>query len=357
MTTKAKNQHYVPKFYLRHFSYQDNQNQIGIFNVKSSFYFDKANLKFQGSKNFYYGDDGTLEGNLAEIEGKLASVIKEICFSKNIPPKNSNDYFILLAFVALTHIRNPTSIEGKKKAFQAMRDKLLELSPQSDIDSLIPEISHEEALSLSFGMLDELIQMIVDLDYKILINNTENVFITSDNPIVKYNQYLEQKKWQASKTGFGMTGLQIFVPLNESVTLLLFDSGIYKVGTNKQKIVSITDKSEIEQLNILHFVNCIETIYFNHNINKQEIFRLFEKSKKYIKANVASASINTLVTTDNKEDNIEKDNLLIMHTSDCAIKLNLSWLKIHSKGKSHKLHPSMAQIRPHCEKIRNSRRK
>ncbi|WP_432416443.1 DUF4238 domain-containing protein [Pseudalgibacter alginicilyticus] len=34
--TEKANQHYVPKFYLRYFSYLGNQNQISVFNTKSN---------------------------------------------------------------------------------------------------------------------------------------------------------------------------------------------------------------------------------------------------------------------------------------------------------------------------------
>ena len=38
MVTDKKNQHYVPKFYLRNFSFEDNKKQIGLFNLENEFY-------------------------------------------------------------------------------------------------------------------------------------------------------------------------------------------------------------------------------------------------------------------------------------------------------------------------------
>jgi len=72
MKTDKKNQHYVPKFYLRNFSFQNNKKQIGVFNIENEFYFLKAKLKTQGSKNFFYGSDGVIEDSLSLIEGELS---------------------------------------------------------------------------------------------------------------------------------------------------------------------------------------------------------------------------------------------------------------------------------------------
>jgi len=351
MKTEKKNQHYVPKFYLKQFSFQNNLKQIGLFNSRNSLFIEKAPLKTQGSKNFYYGDDGTIENKLSEIEGILAFTIKEICETGLIPTKDTEKYFSLLAFISITHLRNPISIEGKIQAFEAARNKLIELHPKTDIDKLMPAVTHDQALELSFGMVNHIMQMIRDLEIKILINKTNLSFITSDNPIVKYNQFLESRNWHGSKTGFGVVGLQIFVPLNQNVMLVLFDNSIYKIGNKKQKTIEISKPSEVYQLNLLQILNCTDTIYFNHSFNEFEARSLFEKSKKFIKANISKASIATLVEPNEKETS--KDNLLIMHNSDCEINLSISSFKIHSKGKSHKLHPSMAQLRPHCQKIRD----
>ncbi|WP_394261826.1 DUF4238 domain-containing protein [Moraxella boevrei] len=53
MITDKKNQHYVPKFYLRNFSYNNNGKQIGLFNLKSEKFFVNVPLKNEASKNFF----------------------------------------------------------------------------------------------------------------------------------------------------------------------------------------------------------------------------------------------------------------------------------------------------------------
>ena len=45
--TEKKNQHYIPKFYLRNFSYQNFGKQIGVYNLENKLYIPKAALKNQ----------------------------------------------------------------------------------------------------------------------------------------------------------------------------------------------------------------------------------------------------------------------------------------------------------------------
>lgn len=349
MITEKKNQHYIPKFYLRNFSYQGNKKQLGVFNIFNQIYVQKAKLKTQGSKNFFYGIDGKIEDELANIEGQLAKVLKNIIQDKTLPSKYSAAHHNLLFFVTLTDLRNPVKIENIKNMVEQTKDRILEIDPKTDIKKLLPDINHEDFIKMSLSNIPSSSNNMLDLDYKILINKTNIPFITSDYPIVKYNQFLEQKNWKLGKTGYRLVGLQIFIPLNAEITLLFFDSNIYKVSNRKQKILNITKKSDIDQLNILQFVNCFETIFFDENASEVYIKCLYQNSKKFKRANVSKAELSYLFRKGDDEDKIIKQgqkNLIVFGSSDCEIKLKIDGIKIHSKGKSYKFTLSTAQLRP-----------
>jgi hypothetical protein len=163
MTTDKKNQHYVPKFYLRNFSYENNKRQIGIYNLNNGFFIPKAKLKTQASKNFFYGSDGVIEDNLSNIEGDLSTIIKDVVDSKTVPIKNSIAHFVLLIFVTLTDLRNPVKIDGMKDSFAEMRKRLLELHPETDVDKLVPNTDHEELVKMHISHAVEMGMMIFDL--------------------------------------------------------------------------------------------------------------------------------------------------------------------------------------------------
>ena len=176
---------------------------------------------------------------------------------------------------------------------------------------------------------------------------------------MKYNQFLEQKKWPNSKSGYGVTGLQIFVPITPKHVILFFDSGIYKVGFKRQQTLELNNTKDIDEINILNIINCFDTIFFNHEANEHYVRTLFTRSKKFKRANMSQAELSYLVENDEDYKQMRNNgnkNFMIMNITDCETKFNISGIKIHSKGKNHKLNPSMAQLRPLAEKLRKNSR-
>ncbi|MET3537262.1 DUF4238 domain-containing protein [Chryseobacterium limigenitum] len=91
-----KNQHYVPKFYLRYFSFNQNLKQIGIYNLKNDFFKQDVPLKHQCSKNFFYGEDEIIENFLSKIEEQFDSCLKEIISKQDLNKGNQEELHILL---------------------------------------------------------------------------------------------------------------------------------------------------------------------------------------------------------------------------------------------------------------------
>lgn len=356
MTTEKKNQHYVPKFYLRNFSYDSNKKQIGVYNLNNESFIPKAKLKTQASKNFFYGSDGVIEDDLSNVEGDLSKIIKNIIDSKSVPVKNSNAHFELLFFVTLTDLRNPVKIDGMKDSLAEMRKRLLELHPEIEVDKFVPNPDHEELVKMHISNAIEMGVMILDLDYKLLINNTSSPFITSDFPIVKYNQFLESRKWPHSKVGYGLTGLQIFIPINHEIVLLFYDRNIYKLGDKKKIFFTLNNTKDIEEINVLQFLNCFNTIFFDEKANERYIRDLHAKSLKFKRANLTLSELSFLIKEGDEENRraIEAGykNLMRINKSDCETNLKIEGLSIHSKGKVHKLNDSLAQLRPHAARLR-----
>ena len=356
MNTEKKNQHYLPKFYLKYFSFEANKKQIGIYCQKNGFCFEKAALKHQGSKNFYYGQDGKLEDALGDIEGELSHILNEIINTKKPPSKYSQGHSSLLLFVALTHLRNPASVSFIQESTERMRDRLREMCPTADLDKIYPSVTHEEAVALSLSSLNLVIDTMLDLEFKLLINNTKEKFISSDFPIVKYNQFLESRNWLHGRTGYGTIGLQIFIPINPDLMIVFFDSKIYKSGTRKSSIVGVENIADIRQLNSLQVINCFSTLFFNHEVSKHEIQRIVNGSKGYVKANTAHTTTSRIANGNEKLEDIKEDNLIIVGSTDPTIGLNLLSLRPLASSKYIVLSNKVAQMRPGIEKIRKNYR-
>jgi len=57
VSSKKKNQHFVPRHYLKRFSF-DQGSQIHLFNLNSKKYVPEAPLRSQCSSSYFYGEDG-----------------------------------------------------------------------------------------------------------------------------------------------------------------------------------------------------------------------------------------------------------------------------------------------------------
>ncbi|WP_461622080.1 DUF4238 domain-containing protein, partial [Bradyrhizobium sp. 23AC] len=77
-------------------------------------------------------------------------------------------------------------------------------------------------------------------------------FITSDHPVVFYNQYAEHRTIR-SNTGLASKGLQIFYPISPYHIIILYDEAIYKIGAKKSTSVDVTSVSDVQQLNDLQW--------------------------------------------------------------------------------------------------------
>ncbi|MCB9234842.1 MAG: DUF4238 domain-containing protein [Bacteroidia bacterium] len=340
MKTDKKNQHYIPKFFLRNFSYLGNRKELGIFDLNNSFYFQRAKLKTQGSKNFYYGMDGKIEAWLEKVETNLAILVQEIIKTKKGPQKFTPEHRMLLAFVSLTHLRNPIPIRNIIESFEKVKQKALELDPNANVDELLPKVNHEKAVEVSLSMLTELIDIMLDLDYKVLVNQTKLSFIASDFPVVRYNQLLEKKGNLRGKAGYGSLGLQIFIPLNPKIGIILYDPEIYKVGHPKKSFVNIISESDVEQLNILQILNGFKTVFFNESISESRIKSMYSKSKGFSLPNRNSASRHDLIKPDKS-----KGDLIVVTNSECEIGLKLMEIKFKPSVNNLYLDPTIAQIR------------
>ena len=167
--------------------------------------------------------------------------------------------------------------------------------------------------------------LLFDLECKLLINCTDEDLITSDNPVILYNQLLGFRK-NGSDTGFACKGLQIFFPLNPRSVLVLYDAKSYRLGNDKYRTISITKHRDIYELNTLQCCSCLENIYFtNENFDCDSLFR---KAKPFLRKNLIDFK-----TYPQPSSNDEVKELLMTSREDLRINMKLSFLTIRKSTK------------------------
>jgi len=343
-----ENQHFVPKFYLRKFSWEHNQKQIGVFNSETELFVERAKLKSQAYKKYFYGQDGRIEEILSGIEGDAASLLRKIEEENYVPKLKTEDYGEALFFAILSNLRNPIISQNLEES----HDQIFgEAYKDHDEYKLFWEIhkKYDNEIERALTGIATAFEASMDLNLKLIVNKTNTPFIISDNPVVKYNQYLEKRDAKRGITGFGSKGIQILYPISPKKILIFFDQLVYRIGNKKQYILETNNDNEIDQINLLQFLNCEKIIFFNHEINEDKIRAYFNKSKKYDKAN------KVLVTKHRISDHIRKKtksgHLLVSTTTDCRIKLNLHCIKETKKAKTRELDVGRIQVRKRAEQM------
>ncbi|TVT38609.1 DUF4238 domain-containing protein [Hymenobacter setariae] len=283
---KLKEHHYVPKFFLRRFSLQSNGKTVGVFNVAKQQFIAHGPLKSQACKPYLYGEDGELETMLSRMEGLAAELLRKMCDTSYVPTKGSDDWVTLLVFALTSDLRTLVNTNKMVTMMDQMHDFAFgdQVELPKNADEL--KLDHKEAPHIAMTLLKRAFFCCYDLRAVLLKNNTSYPFITCDNPLVKYNQYLEKRNKHGGTVGHAQIGLQLFMPLDPTTMLLLYDPWVYKVGGKGASLVTTINEQDVEALNLLSVVNCDKVLYFNQQATKESLNRLAIKATRYPGANI-----------------------------------------------------------------------
>ncbi|KFF16936.1 DUF4238 domain-containing protein [Flavobacterium hydatis] len=342
-----KNHHFVPQFFQRFFSFENNGETIGMFETNRNVFKSHVKISSHLGKKYFYGRDGELENWLSKLESDSAPIFREMWEKEKLPIPQSTNHFKMLHFLIVLDIRNPIHFKILKNFEQKLPNTKSKISEGNVSNDMIPGLQEQQSDKGKLNSLKSselLVPDLLNLTYKLIKNKTSNPFIISDNPLVMYNQFLEKRNWKfGSQRDFGIKGLQLFLPLNDSYMLAVYDSDIYKLGNKKEYLVSIDDKNSIDQLNLLQFLNSESTVNFNHKASEYYIRTLHEKSKKHKKANDDFINVRKLKVPKDM-DNLTAQ-IIEMGVSDLNIKLSLQKLNFISKSCAVKLNSISDQYR------------
>jgi hypothetical protein len=259
-----KNQHYVPRCLFKPFTLGAEGKAINLYNIRSVRFIEKAPVKNQCSRNFFYGVDLAQEKSLSELEGHFSRVSKRIIARKEL---TSNDLEWLRIFTIVQTRRTAQAISRLEQFMRQMADEVF----GEGSDQRPPDPSHEElvAQSMKFGL--KMAGRIDDLKMIFLENRTELEFSISDHPAVFSNRFNFE---QSNVKGFGLasSGLFMVLPIAPRVAVFLYDIGVYSVSIPRgTRFVKLTDIADVRMLNELQELNAEENVYFSGWSGRAEI--------------------------------------------------------------------------------------
>jgi Txe/YoeB family toxin of Txe-Axe toxin-antitoxin module len=266
-----KKQHFVPQFYLRNFSADAEKKKINIFHIASGKHIQNITIEDQAQKDYFYSSELDIEKALSSIEGIVANVIKDAFLREDAPKYLSAEYQALLSFCVTQHYRTLYAADEMDEHMDKLAKSIFkhnaEVAPY--LDSV--QIKLKEPARLSLGIAAFILPIAYDLRMKLIINESNLDFVTTDNPCVFVNPFLGIKKTYGGRHGLASKGLIILLPLSPQYAIIVFDDYRYKVGGRKMKPVVVSDDKDITEINKLLFLNAHKNIFYKNVVKSKDM--------------------------------------------------------------------------------------
>lgn len=207
-----KKHHYVPRFYLKRFS--STGTSVSLYSFSAGKAVANANLRNQCYRDYMYGKEPSLEHSLGQLEGAFAQLVEKVSRISALPSPLSEDHESLCVMVVLQYGRTAYSADVLNQFADGVWRNILKHDSRVTPEMLSQvRIVHNEPARHVVTLFLRNYHLVMDLGYRLLVATPGTEFITSDNPVVMYNQLLEPSGLP-SATGMGTKGLQIFFPLS-----------------------------------------------------------------------------------------------------------------------------------------------
>ena len=249
----------MPQFYLRRFS-RDGAS-VGAF-ISPNHFIGHASIKGQSQRRYMYGRNPELEKMLSELEGQWSELLRNIDQVGSPPPIMSVGHRDLLFFIALQRGRTMSAAGDHEEALALMEDfKQRAYGEIGQTPPVKPELSHDQHVLRSLQIHLSAWPYLLDLQPLVLVNESTEMFITSDAPVSFHNDALFDLK-HGGATAYSSPGLIVFLPISPIRAVLLFDRNMYNMGSHTGSAVIRPTVADVSTLNALTASNTSRVLYY-----------------------------------------------------------------------------------------------
>jgi Protein of unknown function (DUF4238) len=255
--------HFVPQFYLRNFAIDRRERRIAMFHLSKGLYVPSTSIRGQAQRAKLYGSQQR-EKALGDVESAASPIIRIAVKKRSLPTPYSQAHADLLIHVLTQAFRTPRARDEMNRFTSEMLKKMASYDPKvaPHLDSVRITVSDPIGEALRPAIMG--LPLAMDLCCKLLVNRTDMPFLTSDNPVVLYNQMQEQIRHPLSGVGIASAGLEIFLPLSPDVCLVLYDFATYRVGGRSKTGIQVqASREDVEALNGLQIASAEDQIFTN----------------------------------------------------------------------------------------------
>lgn len=303
---KKIRQHYVPRFYLKHFARQKKSKEyvIRCFNKETRKKIQQ-NIRQVAMERYFYddGDPPEIEDTLSHLEGLHSKAYHKIIKNQSLEEMTLYDKAMICHYIMIQNERTRSARARNAQLTELIYkdgEHGIDLPPFESLDNDYKEWLLEsraavgqinimlKPIEMEDGTIHyplEVIFKMVELEWILLKNTMKLEFYTSDHPVFVYNPPIKENEMIR---GFGMAaytarGVEIYFPLTPHFCLVLFDKEVseYKnFGLKKDvkhdeldwintQIIAMAHRTIFSQNNDFQFVReCIEKFPELKNLNR-----------------------------------------------------------------------------------------
>jgi hypothetical protein len=252
-----KLQHYVPRSHLRPFSASGEGRSINLYHITSDQLIQRAPVRGQCAKEYFYGDDLRIEKALQPIEGGYADAVKSLEAKGSV---TIDQLKLFRDFTYLQYLRTDIAARRLELQHAAMSDLIFDRAQSAPV-GFVP--SREEVVNESIKVFVDTVDLLSDLKACIFRNETDLPFITSDDPAIQLNRfYMQSLGTDFGSAGMINAGLQLFLPLTPKYCFCSYDGDVYTIPGKAHGIVRLVKRDDVTAINVQQYIKSSQCIYF-----------------------------------------------------------------------------------------------
>ena len=225
-------QHYVPKFHLDYYTFDEGEERIWVFDKPTESTFPQATTNVGGDDFFYdpeWKPEAEVEEFLQQVENAALHPYNVIVQTKSITCITPQDKRDLANFLALQWMRTQerrNSIRDVGKLVQETLEERFGIDwNMGDEETIEQEIAETHSAGIRREEVEEISDILTNKRWFVMENLTDRSLWTSDHPLVSHNQQ-EFPEWASGK-GLAVRGVQIFFPLTPDLMLQMADPAYF----------------------------------------------------------------------------------------------------------------------------------
>lgn len=337
----------MPQFYLRFFA-NEGEQCVRAYNIARRQHVARASIRGQCHRPYYYGADRTLESVLADLERDVAPVFRAIVADERLP-STDKQFMDFVTFAMIQWSRTPAAARQRDLFLTAFMRAFMRSHPGAPdhVKQNLHLVEMHEPDAVVGSTLDgfRFTPALFDLRMKVIRNETEDEFVTSDAPVVFHNEWARGVTVTGT-IGCASAGLQVLIPVGPKYLACLYDHEVYRLGSTQAGIVRTSDRRFVGSVNALVMAHAEENLYYRAAATAGQVDALpWELRRPREESVEAHRFARSTDVAQRAHPNAPRRELIMTFRRAASVSLGSSVFQVHRKQASVRLHERAGRMR------------